>query len=67
MTKKQELFEALPDKFNRQEMLNIGSKLGLGYALISSLPAKFIHANKLTRTGRGEYRKLEYQSTQKTQ
>jgi len=59
LNKTDKVFERLPDKFNRQQVLETAKDIGLSYSGASSIPDRLLYSQKIKRTGRGEYKKIK--------
>ena len=51
------VYSQLPDTFTRQQVINEAKKQGYSFGLASSLPAKMIYEDLVTREDHGHYRK----------
>jgi len=59
LNKTDEVFTKLPDKFTREEVLEKGKEVGLSYSGASAVPKRLLYAQRIKRTGRGEYKKIK--------
>ena len=62
MTKSEQVYQSLPDRFTRQNVLEKSKQFGLAYSTANALLSKFEYQAKAERIEPGTYRKL---STQK--
>jgi len=58
LNKTDKVFERLPDKFNRQQVLETAKDIGLSYSGASAVPKRLMYDEKIERIGYGEYRKI---------
>jgi len=59
LNKTDKVFTKLPDKFTREDVLEKGKEIGLSYSGASSVPDRLLYSQKIKRTGRGKYKKIE--------
>jgi len=59
MSKTNEVFEKLPERFDRQDVLQKAKEVGLSYSGASSVPDRLLYEEKIVRIDRGSYKKIK--------
>lgn len=59
MSKTSEIYDRLPAKFTRQDVLKTAKEVGASYATANKLPEKLIFEGKAQRLSTGKYQKTQ--------